>query len=184
MGKPCYFENKAKQICIVNICFFCLVSAFWFLLKFGFQIIATDHVNEGNLNKIIIALSKNCSWLVYCCRKEMVWWSYTSIIGLLHHYQVMYPVIDVGIVFFFSQRHAEIYTSHFLSALLVSLLTLGSFLLRFLQNKYRFMSYQFLQKFLIWLIKIVLFRNARLRFTFRTSFLHYLILFSHLEAFL
>ena len=78
----------------------------------------------------------------------------TNIIGLLHHYQVMYPVIDVGIVFF-SQRHAEIYTSHFLSALLVSLLTLGSFLVRFLQNKYRFMFYQFLQRFKIWLIKSV-----------------------------
>ena len=110
-----------------------------------------------NLNKIIIALSKKCSWFVYLyIVAEKRWYDdLTSIIGLLHHYQVMYPVIDVGIVFF-SQRHAEIYTSHFLSALLVSLLTLGSFLVRFLQNKYRFMFYQFLQRFKIMANKEIL----------------------------
>ena len=100
------------------------------------------------------AHNQKCSWFEYLyIVAEKRWYDdLTSIIGLLHHYQVMYPVIDVGIVFF-SQRHAEIYTSHFLSALLVSLLTLGSFLVRFLQNKYRFMFYQFLQRFKIWLIK-------------------------------
>ena len=115
-----------------------------------------------NLNKIIIALSKECSWFVYLyIVAEKRWYDdLTSIIGLLHHYQVMYPVIDVGIVFF-SQRHAEIYTSHFLSALLVSLLTLGSFLVRFLQNKYRFMFYNFLQRFKIWLIKRYLIRATK-----------------------